>query len=179
MIVSPELFKQRFLEAVCLFESRLVAAWGSGEAYSQLFQRDDPQGGLFRAIAERLGLKYCDEYFKFDAVLYERPERRLLEQKRTECILVAIEHETQAQTSIEEMNKLAILNAPLKVLITYEERQKQAEYLGTYAEMLHAADVFEDFGTLRRHLVIFGDRRGQKINWSFHLFNGNSFDEIY
>jgi hypothetical protein len=69
--------------------------------------------------------------------------------------------ERQAKNRLEsermEMNKLQIVNAPLKVLIAYPNSRSHGDkMLEGYREIVSAADIFNDISTSRPQLVRFG-----------------------
>jgi hypothetical protein len=43
---------------------------------------------------------------------------------------------------------------------------------------MREADVFSDFSTLRKQLVIFGSRDGNKVNWGFYVYKDGGFFRI-
>jgi hypothetical protein len=73
------------------------------------------------------------------------------------CISVALEHENDPTYTHVEMNKLQIVNAPLKVLIAYPNSRSHGDkMLEGYREIVSAADIFNDISTSRPQLVRFG-----------------------
>ena len=130
-------------------------------------------------VAEILNLRYYREYWSLDAVFYKKKDERFqLPYLCAECLPVIIEHENSIDGSYLEMNKLSIFNSPLKVLITYPEGQEKKAYLKTYAEILHKADIFDDFSTKRKHLVVFGTKENEKISWEFLVYKNGDWINI-
>jgi hypothetical protein len=84
-------------------------------------------------------------------------------------ISVALEHENNAGDSMVEINKLQLFNAPLKVLVPYpylrQGPNSADSLLRRYAEAIQLADLFDDFSTLRRQLVIFGSKVNGNVVW--------------
>ena len=76
------------------------------------------------------------------------------------------------------MNKLQLINSPLKVLITYASTEWHQGYLKEYAEMIKAADVFMDISTQRKQLVVFGHEEEKRISWFFYQYGNGKFNEI-
>ena len=73
------------------------------------------------------------------------------------------------------MNKLQLFNAPLKVLITYADEGAGTEtLLRRYEKIIGAADVFDDFTTLRRQLVILGTPKTVR-KWRFYAYESDGF----
>jgi len=90
--------------------------------------------------------------------------------------LLVLKYENKCSTAAAEINKLQLFNVPLKVLITYQPGNLDA-LLTKYAKMVQAADVFNDFSTLRRQLVIFGFCEGGKARWRAFLYGDGVFRE--
>ena len=76
------------------------------------------------------------------------------------------------------MNKLSIFNSLLKVLITYPEGQDKNAYLNAYAAILKKADIFDDFSTKRKHLVVFGRKENKRTSWEFFLYKNRDWSNI-
>ncbi len=89
-----------------------------------------------------------------------------------------IEHENEITTSYEEMNKLCIFNTPLKVLITYPYRNGTEKYLREYVDIVQRADIFGDFSTKQKHLVIFGKKEYNEVKWDFYIYINGSFVKL-
>ena len=140
--------------------------------------RDD--NSVCKEIADILDLRYCLEYWNIDAVLFAKLHTKYIKPKYecVEYISVAIEHEHNGSRAHEEINKLAIINAPLKVLITYIERADVTRSLEEFSEMIRTADIFSDFSTTRKHLVIVGFCEHNSLQWGFYVFNNGVFTSI-
>jgi len=64
---------------------------------------------------------------------------------------------------------------PLKVLITYAAEGAETEsLLRRYEGIMSDADVFNDFATLRKQLVIFGTPRTMR-EWRFYVYESDGF----
>ena len=134
---------------------------------------------LLHMVAEILKLKYYREYWSLDAVFYKKKDERFEPPYLcAEYLPVVIEHENSIDGSYLEINKLSIFNSPLKVLITYPEGQDKNAYLNTYAEMLKKADIFDDFSTRRKHLVVFGTKEDKRTLWDFYVYKNGNFSLI-
>jgi len=67
----------------------------------------------------------------------------------------------------------------LKVLITYAQDSTVRNFhLTRYAKIVQGADLFGDFATLRRQLVIFGSIANDVITWHFYAYESSGFQEI-
>jgi hypothetical protein len=65
------------------------------------------------------------------------------------------------------------------VLITYAQtEQMRSFYLDRYTKIVREADIFADFATLRRSLVIFGSLSGQVVTWYFYAYDSSGFQVI-
>ena len=98
-----------------------------------------------------------------------------------EYIAVAIEHANLPNGTPVEINKLQLFNTPLKVLITYAGGTVADTLLEKYARMIGRADVFADFSTHRKQLVIFGppgNRTPDSLKWRYYVYNGSAFVDI-
>ncbi len=117
-------------------------------------------------------------YWTIDCILFDDWDAHHFKHGQyAKNIYVAIEHENDWQRSIEEMNKLQILNIPLRVLITYpncpEDRYQLIEKYTTIIKAAH--DLFNEAASNRQTLVIFGykDPKDNKIKWTaYHYTNG-------
>ncbi len=129
-------------------------------------------------VARHLGLlAWGREYCTLDGIFYEERETQ---QGRANAmyakwISVALEHERDARSTYRGLNKLQLFNAPLKVLITYAaEGADTNSLLTSYERIIRAADVFDDFATLRRQLVILGTP-GTAREWRFFAYESDGF----
>lgn len=77
-----------------------------------------------------------------------------------------------------EVNKLSIFNSPLKVLVTYPFDKPRLERLRGYADILRRADVFNDFTTHRRHLLIYGLLPETGVAWESYVYRLGEFVPI-
>jgi len=75
------------------------------------------------------------------------------------------------------LNKLTIINSPLRVLITYPHGNS-TRYLNDYLKVIEDADTFNDFSSKRKILVIFGELEDEHITWYFHQYFENKFTTI-
>ena len=176
--VTPEQFSGAFLRAATTSQVEILERWnGPRRDYTSLIFTN-----VLPAIAAPLGIEcYNGDYYGLDCVYYaERDiEHFAPNTYYAHCISVALEHENIIAGTAVEMNKLQLFNAPLKVLITYAQLPSDREFhLGRYAKMVKAADIFGDFSTLRRQLVIFGSTREAGVDWHFFVYEDAGFREI-
>lgn len=171
--VSPHQFKKAFLTAIAEYDKEIVSAWRGRQASFTALIRS-----TFPMLASELGLKvYNRDYYTLDAVFYTEKDEQHFNPDATyvKYIAVALEHENQVIGSEAEINKLQLFNVPLKVLITYAEGDSREYYLDRYAKIIQEADVFGDFSTARKQLVIFGRCDGLSACWSFYVYSSSGF----
>jgi hypothetical protein len=132
--------------------------------------------------AGHLNLKiYNGDYYTLDAIFYDEKDVHNFPEHTTyaKYIVIALEHENRLCGTQVEINKLQLFNAPLKVLITYSNDEKEKErYLEMFKNVIKDADVFGDISTSRKQLVVFGSCDGTTTNWSFHVYRGGAFVRI-
>lgn len=173
-LLTPRDFRNAFL-AVMKAEHASFRSAVRFEAKSYAYyMRSD----IFPKIARRLGLlAWGKEYYTLDGIFYEERETEHVRANAmyAKWISVAIEHETDARTTYKEMNKLQLFNVPLKVLIAYAAEGAETDsLLRNYERIMRSADVFDDFATARRQLVIFGTPQTVK-EWRFFAYESDGF----
>ena len=176
LIVDPWEFKEH-LDAILMGKNAcLVNLWDDNPGSTKEWEKD---GGVYHQIAKALGLQYWADYWHLDAVLFKDSDKLLSYRPYSNYatfLSVAMEHENDFTTSREEMNKLSIFNASLKVLVTYPySRADGRKLLDDYAKQVKSADVFGDFEDKRRQMVIFGRKKNDTIRWEYYLFKGEQF----
>jgi hypothetical protein len=133
---------------------------------------------IFPKIAKHLGLlSWKKEYYTLDGMFYEERGTDHYGNSTTyaKWISVALEHENVFSKSHEAMNKLQLFNAPLKVLITYAGEGTDADsLLRKYERIMSSSDVFNDFASLRRQLVILGTPKTVR-EWRFYAYESDGF----
>lgn len=148
----------------------LLAAWQSATAYTSLFLDESGSNGgpgFLRRVAGSLGLNFVEqEYFRIDAVFFnERWDGEFLGPNWAKRILVAFEHENDWRSSAQEMSKLALLDVPLKVLVTFSRSDDEAtELLDQFDKIIRAAMS----GPQAQSLIIFGQKqlKERSVTWS-------------
>ena len=185
LIVDPQEFKKHFDAVLSVNGPNLARLWdGKKKFFTCAWEK---RGGIYEAIGEKINIPHyqgnrSDDYWTIDAVFFAENEE-LLRHKGSygKFISVAMEHENIAADSYEEMNKLSILNASLKVLVTYPnhpndpDQEEKNTLLDNYIKQIKSADVFGDFFDRRRQMVIFGYKENDTVCWEYYLFNGEQF----
>jgi hypothetical protein len=177
--ITPQQFKEKFQQVVSNAHADLIERWERPRDYTS-FMRDK----ILREIAPLLSVQvYSADYYTLDCIYFiEQDAKHFPNNTYATNIAIALEHENDIKGTATEMNKLQLFNAPLKVLITYcllaTERD---DYLQRYNKILRDGDIFGDFATLRRHLVIFGSLQGRAataVNWHFCVYESSGFQEL-
>ena len=183
-IITPKEFKNEIAIVLQKFTKKFVGSWYLDNTRSKTTNILDRKNGVYEQTARALGLSYQKEYWHIDAGFYKQKEILIKGKSFGEALCVAIEHENDTEKSYEEMNKLATMQAPLKILITYP---KQGDYgrsawpsddvlLKNYKKQIINADFF---GLAKenksRTMVIFGYyQKNKTMLWEYHLFNGET-----
>lgn len=189
VIITPAEFKAAFIKVVESqeFKHNLFTEWKSGDKkFTDIMLGEKGGGGEKVGVIAKTAveinplLKCYDEYFKIDSIYYWNKKLQEKDKKATwaDYIAAAIEVENVYWKSYEECSKLSIINSPLRVLITYPDEKNKEGLLDEYSYILGRADVFGDFADRRRFLAVFGEQKGSGVEWTFHVFNGNGFDEL-
>lgn len=174
--ISPAKFFAAF-QAVALEKSEIISrTWSSSRDYTGVMR-----AVVFDAVAKHLGLEYYGrDYYTLDGIFFSARDKKHFPGCSTYAafIEIALEHENNPVGTAVEINKLQLFNAPLKVLVTYPcDPQYGKKLLDKYKTMIDAADVFGDFSTLRRQLVIFG-YGGAPPSWEAHEYRGGEFTQL-
>jgi len=179
-IVSPLEFKQAFQTVARRTEQEMLRCWPDGAHYTALMRSQ-----VLPGMAQELGLEgYCEkDYYWLDAIFYEEKDTIHFQSGETyaKYIAVALEIENQLAKTAIEVNKLQIFNTPLKVLITYASAVQAETFLAKYARIMADADIFSDFTTKRKQLVIFGppgSRPPLRLDWTFHVYENGIFTSL-
>ena len=175
-IISPEMFAEIFNNIALTYKNKICALWDDSKGYTTMMRKE-----ILPQIAKNINLLAYSEkdYYWLDAIFYESPDTEHFdtESRYAKYIAVAIEHEHQIKGTAVEINKLQLFNAPLKVLISYPGKDRE-KFLSIYAKIVKNADVFSDASTLRKQLVVFGYKSGEKISWEFFYYDDGRFKQI-
>ena len=172
--VTPREFRNAFMAVMKSERDGFRTAVGFETKSYNYFMRSN----IFPKIAKHLGLlSWRKEYHTLDGMFYEERGTDFAGNHATyaKWISVALEHENTGANSSETMNKLQLFNAPLKVLINYAAEGVETDsLLRKYERIMSAADVFDDFATLRQQLVILGTPKTVE-NWRFYAYESDGF----
>ena len=147
-------------------------------------QRTAAMYAVIDEVAPALGVRVClnprqvrpREYYKLDAVYYDGEGPTYDGWQYAWRIEAAIEIENNARNSHIEMNKLVLFNTPLKVLITFPRQHTVGQLLEMFAGIARRGDMFGDFATRRRHLVILGV---SPHHWAYYTYDGQAFLQVH
>jgi hypothetical protein len=173
-IISPRDFRNAF-DAVLKAEHNSFRTAMTFEAKSYAYFM---RSNIFPKIARRLGLlAWSKSYYALDGMFYEERGRDASGKYTAyaKWISVALEHANRPSRTHEEISKLQMFNAPLKVLITYAAEGDETEsLLHKYETIIGESDVFNDMSTLRKQLVILGSPHGVQ-DWRFYAYESDGF----
>jgi len=172
------LFCDAIRESVAAHSADLAREWidwlagvpGANERFTEMWKKEGE--GIYDRLGNALGLRCVRErYHRVDAVYSADGGCREAD------VLIALEHENNIRTASGEVKKLAALDAPLNVVVTYpvtkNPDQEKSRYLSEYERILT-----ESGSRTGEHLVVFGTLRDRTIEWTFHLFGGSTFREL-
>ena len=172
--ITPREFRDAFL-AVLKAEQAAFRAAVTFEAKSYAYFM---RSNIFPKIAKQLGLSaWNKDYYALDGIFYEERGRDNSGKFTTyaKWISVALEHPNRPGRTHEEINKLQMFNAPLKVLITYSAEGPDSDsLLQKYETVIRDSDVFDDIATLRKQLVILGTPQTAR-EWRFYVYESDGF----
>jgi hypothetical protein len=172
--ITPREFRNAFVAVMKAEHDSFRTAVGFESKSYTYFMRSN----IFPKIAKHLGLlAWNKEYYALDAMFYEERATDKFGNHTTyaKWISVALEHANKPTNTQEEINKLQIFNAPLKVLITYAADGVEADsLLRKYEAVISDSDVFNDIATLRQQLVIFGTPKTAR-EWRFYAYESDGF----
>ena len=176
-IISPSQFKaalQSVLENPAM-SKRLYDLWDTSKEYTNIWE--DSDDGVYRQLADALGLHLKREHYgHIDAVFYKNHYEEF--PGSVDFFSVVIEHENIADISWQEMEKLTVLNSPLKVVVTYPYAQEYSanEALAGYAEQIAAIDkVWSNHSAEQRYVVVFDPKNDEDENWEYYLYEKGGF----
>jgi hypothetical protein len=172
--ITPREFRNAFV-AVMKAEQNSVRTAASFEAKSYTYFM---RSNIFPKIARHLGLlAWNKEYYGLYSMFYEERGRDNFGKYTTyaKWVSVALEHANRPAKTYEEINKLQMFNAALKVLITYAAEGAESDsLLRTYEAVIGESDVFNDIATLRQQLVILGTPKTLR-DWRFYVYENDGF----
>jgi hypothetical protein len=172
--ISPRDFRNAFVAVMKAEHDNFRAAVNFEAKSFTYFMRSN----IFPKVARHLGLlAWNKDYYALDGMFYEERGRDNSGKYTTyaKWITVALEHAARPSRTHEEINKLQMFNAPLKVFITYVAEGVETEsLLSKYETVIREADAFNDVSTLRKQLVILGSPQAVR-EWCFYVYESDGF----
>jgi hypothetical protein len=172
--ISPRDFRNALVDVMKAEHDNFRAAVNFEAKSYTYFMRSN----IFPKVARHLGLMaWNKDYYALDGMFYEERGRDNSGKFTTyaKWISVALEHAIRPSRTHEEINKLQMFNAPLKVFITYVAEGAETEsLLGKYEAIIRDADVFNDIATVRKQLVILGFPQAAR-EWRFYVYESDGF----
>jgi hypothetical protein len=172
--ITPRDFRNAFVTVLNAEHKSFRTAVGFEAKSYTYFMRSN----IFPKIAKHLGLlAWNREYYGLDVMFYEERGTDNFGKftAYAKWISVALEHANKPAKTQEQINKLQMFNAPLKVLITYAAEGTEGDsLLRKYEAVMRDADVFNDIATLRQQLVIFGTPPAVR-DWRFYVYENDGF----
>jgi hypothetical protein len=172
--ITPRDFRNAFVAVMKAEHDSFRTAVGFEAKSYTYFMRTN----IFPKIAKQLGLlAWNKNYYALDVMFYEERGTDHFGRFTTypKWISVALEHANKPTKTHEEINKLQMFNAPLKVLITYAAEGAESDsLLRKYEAVMRDADVFNDIAALRQQLVIFGTPKTVR-EWRFYVYESDGF----
>ena len=168
--ISVEEFDSVFLKTARNSEGDLLTNWNDTAKFTELML--NIHSSVIANVADGLKLQYFREYYSLDGILYKEASSIFTKGTYAKFIDVAIEHENNFRTSYQEMNKLCLFNASLKVLITYPLNKKSIdEIIPDYDTIVKESDVSDE----QKNLAIFGLKDNNKILWQSYVYKEDKF----
>lgn len=177
-VPDVEVFCEAVRESVAPHSADLAREWldwlagveGANERFTGIWKKEGD--GIYDRLGNALGLRCVREkYHRVDAVYSADGGCRKAD------VLIALEHENNISTASGEMKKLAALDAPLNIVVTYPVTgtpdQEKSRYLSDYERILA-----ESGPRTGQHLLVFGTLSNRTIEWTFHLFAESTFREL-
>ena len=176
-ITDPLAFDAALRQVLSEQQDDIVALWnGPRSAYTSFMKTV-----VLPKIAPLLGLQHHRyEYYSLDCIYIEGYDTEHFgpDSGYPFYFAVIVEHENDSKRSCEEMSKLLLFNAPLKILITYSRSPELEPHLSRYAKMIDSSGSAPAVSTSQRVLVIFGDKPQESPVWRSYLYEDGTFREI-
>lgn len=177
--MTPFEFSAVFDRIIMRGAQDVVRNWESNQKFTEFLLCEKDPKGVCPELADVFGLRYCREYWRSDAVMFERLDEKHFASGGTyaEHLSVAIEVENDPWSAKDEVSKLMTLNTPLRVLITYPNKKYQS-LLSIWTEIVTKADWALDASTLRRLLLVFGFLEKKTPRWEYLTYCQGEFVKI-
>lgn len=175
--MTPEIFSATF-DRIIKKRAREVRRHCASKREFTAFLLDGKRRtrSVCQQVADALDLKYCDQYYRSDAVMFKkRDKKHFPDDFYAEYLSVVIEAENEARLAKDEVSKLMTLDAPLRVLITYPPPQYRLSLLPTWTKIVTNADWARDASRRGRLLVICGFLKNNPPRWEYLTYRAGRF----
>ena len=176
--ISALSFYKSWLNTVANRKEYLLSIWRNAKAFTSYIKGDD--NCVMEEVANKLNLLcYPRDYYSIDALLYKQED---LVHNRDEGnywfrdIRVAFEHENNFKGGLfQEVSHLLLVNADLKVLVTYpnEDTTNELKYLH---EIISGNRQSKSISDDESFLVIFGYETG--FEWEAFVYKQDNWKQI-
>lgn len=176
--ISALNFYQSWLDTVANRKEHLLSIWRNAKAFTSYIKGDD--NCVIEEVANKLNLLcYPRDYYSIDTLLYKQED---LVHKRDEGnywfrdIRVAFEHENNFKGGLyQEVSHLLLVNADLKVLVTYpnEDTTNELQYLH---EIISGNRQSKSISDDESFLIIFGYESG--FEWEGFVYKQDNWKQI-
>lgn len=183
IMISALKFYRLFLQEIKKIDH--FPRWNNSKKWTRLFLEN--KDCVMAKMAESLNLLYCNEYFSLDGILYRKKlgYKNLDIEKNfyAQNIEVIIEHENDYRTIEKEIYKLIpLFVAPLKVIITYVETDKDIQKIKRIKSIIKERIKNDDLFSLHKNkietLLIVGFKKDNRICWQGSVFKNSKFEEL-
>lgn len=176
-ITSPAFFKA-WLDSVNGRKEHLLKIWRQAHEFTSYIKGDE--NCALEEVASKLDLLcYPRDYYSIDALLYKQKD---LVQNRPEGhfwfrdIRVAFEHENNFRGGLyQEVSHLLVVNADLKVLVTYPNEDTTTE-LNYLHEIISGNRQSKSISDDENFLIIFGYETG--FEWEGFVYKQDGWKQI-
>lgn len=177
-MITAGAFYGAWLDTVTNRKDELLAVWRNRSAYTQLIK--GMNGAIVDDMADKLGLLcYEKDYYSLDVTFYDDSDLTPGIAKGTfwfRQISVAFEHEHDFKSGLfQETSHLLLLNAGLRVLVTYPncDPSKEMNYLHEIISGVHNAAQLSDEESF---LLIFGYEKD--FSWEGFVYKTDGWKQL-
>lgn len=176
--INSKIFFKAWLDTVNGRKEHLLKIWREAKQFTPYIKGDD--NCVICEVAEKLHLLcYPRDYYSVDALLYKQED--LVPNIKEgnywfRDIRVAFEHENNFRSGLyQEVSHLLLINADLKVLVTYpnEDTEEELDYLHQIIKgNRHSTSISVDESFLLIHGYEYG------FEWEGYVFKINRWEKI-
>ena len=176
--IKSQSFYQAWLDTVNTRKDHLLKIWRTAKEFTSYIKGDD--NCVMNEVANKLNLLcYPRDYYSVDTLLYNQEDlvdNRNKDQFWFRDIRVAFEHENNFKGGLyQEVSHLLVINADLKVLVTYpnEDTTNELKYLHEIISGNRQSKLISDDESF---LIIFGYEIG--FEWEAFVYKQDNWKQI-